>query len=196
VAYMVERCRVLGPGERFCLWVQGCPLNCPGCHNPQFLPFAERAWHTVTGLVEKVLAVPGIEGITLLGGEPSAQSRSLARLARPLRQAGLTVMTYSGFTLAELRAGIMPQAEELLEQTDLLLDGPYIQNSPTARPWRGSDNQRLIALTDAYREQAARWNEPLGQQFELRMRPDGGAELLGIFPSDIFIPPGVVGQGI
>src|SRR5262249_36419180 len=35
-----DRCTVLGPGTRAVLWVQGCPLRCPGCVAPETLPFA------------------------------------------------------------------------------------------------------------------------------------------------------------
>ncbi|NCA71503.1 MAG: 4Fe-4S cluster-binding domain-containing protein, partial [Sphingobacteriia bacterium] len=35
----IPRTRSLGPGLRFALWVQGCPLRCPGCMTPDALPF-------------------------------------------------------------------------------------------------------------------------------------------------------------
>jgi len=185
---MVERCRVLGPGERFVLWVQGCPLRCPGCHNPQFQPFEDRLWLSVEQLAATILAVSGIEGVTYLGGEPMAQAQALARLARRVRAAGLTVMTYTGFALEELESGIMPHARELLGEADLLLDGPYRKDLPTARPWRGSDNQSLIALSDRYRDQLDQWNLPTGQEFEVRVSDSGIIEILGIPPAGIVSP--------
>lgn len=184
VAHMVLRCRVLGPGDRFVLWVQGCPLRCPGCHNPQFLPFREALWMTVEELAVKIARVPRLEGVTYVGGEPFAQAQALAALSRVLRRSGLSVMTYSGYTLEELRAGHLHGADALLAETDLLLDGRYIQRLPTARPWRGSDNQRLIALSDRYRGRVEEWNRPTGQQFEVRVNETGQVEFLGIPPRD------------
>lgn len=81
VAHMVQHCRVLGPGDRFVLWVQGCPLCCEGCHNPQFQPFEDRLWLGVNELAAMILAVKGIEGASFAGGEPFGQVQALARLA-------------------------------------------------------------------------------------------------------------------
>ena len=188
VAHVVEHCRVLGPDERFVLWVQGCPRRCAGCHNPQFQPFEDRNWMSVDELCDIVLAVRGIEGVTFVGGEPFAQARALARLSRKLRAAGLSIMSYSGFTYEDLLSGSIPHAKELLGETDLLLDGPYRRDLPTDRLWRGSDNQRLICLTDRYRERIAEWNGPLGRQFELRLSRRGEIEVLGIPPADLSEP--------
>ncbi len=185
IAHMVERCRVLGPGERFVVWVQGCPLRCPGCHNPQFQPFENRTWIPVEKLISTVLAVKCIEGVTYVGGEPFAQTQALAKLSKRLHSAGLTVMTYTGFTIDELRSGKIRYAKALLRETDLLLDGPYHRDSPTNRPWRGSENQQLISRSDRYREKISDWNAPIGQQFELRLSDHGEVIILGIPPVDL-----------
>ena len=182
VAYVVERCHVLGPGARFVIWVQGCPLRCLGCHNPQFIPFREAKWTTVEKLVQRITAVDGIEGVTYVGGEPFAQAEALAALSRRLRQDGLTVMSYSGFTLGELKSGAVPRACDLLNEIDLLLDGPFRQDQPTRKPWRGSDNQELIALSRRYQEFVPLWNLPTGQEFEVRFLGNGQVEFLGVFP--------------
>ena len=186
VAHMVERCRVLGPGERFVLWVQGCPLRCPGCHNPQFLEFKHATWIGVESLADRIATVRGIEGLTVVGGEPFAQARALASLARKVRDSGLSVMAYSGFTYEELADECVPGAVSLLNASDLLMDGPYLRGRPTEKPWRGSDNQRLIALSARYgKDEVLAWNQPVGQSFELRVRGDGTVEVLGIPPADL-----------
>jgi len=182
VAHVVERCHVLGPGDRFVIWGQGCPLRCPGCHNPDFLPFVDATWMTIGELEGRILATRGIEGVTFVGGEPFAQARALGVLAQRVRRAGLSVMVYSGFMLEELLSGVVPDAMWLLYSADLLMDGPYRRDLPTQKPWRGSDNQRLIALTSRYADQVEVWNQPLGQEFEVRVRADGTLEVLGIPP--------------
>lgn len=185
VAHMVERCRVLGPGERFVLWVQGCPIHCPGCHNPDFLPFRDATWMDVEQIAGKILSVSGIEGVTYVGGEPLAQAIALASLSQKIRSVGLSVMVYSGYTFSELASGKVPHAKTLLDAADLLMDGPYIKDLPTKRPWRGSDNQRLIALSARYADKVEAWNQPLGQEFEMRVNADGSLEILGIPPVDL-----------
>jgi len=185
IAHTVRRCNVLGPGQRFVIWVQGCPLRCAGCHNPQFQPFEHKLWLSVEEIATIVRATEGIKGVTYVGGEPFAQAQALAKLSAKLHAANLTVMTYTGFTLEELRLGKVPYAEKLLNETDLLLDGPYRSDLPTNRLWRGSDNQRLIALSKHYSTKVAEWNKPKGQQFEIRFREDGSLEILGIPPVDL-----------
>jgi anaerobic ribonucleoside-triphosphate reductase activating protein len=97
-------------------------------------------------LAREAIATPGIEGVTLLGGEPFAQADALAELAEQVREAGLSVLVFSGFTLEELRAR-GHGASRLLAATDLLIDGPYDRSSPDrSRRWIGSANQRLHVL--------------------------------------------------
>src|SRR5579872_6175954 len=39
IAQVIPCTEAEGPGKRFAIWFQGCPLRCPGCCNPEFLPF-------------------------------------------------------------------------------------------------------------------------------------------------------------
>jgi len=196
VAHLVECCHVLGPGERSVIWVQGCHLRCPGCHNPQYLPFVDAAWTTIEELERRFLATTGIEGVTFVGGEPFAQARALGVLAQRIRRAGLSVMVYSGYTVEQLVSGVEPDAMWLLYSTDLLMDGPYRQELPTQKPWRGSDNQRLIALSPRYANEVEVWNRPVGQDFEVRVRADGTLEVLGIPPAALSAREGTAWPGV
>src|SRR5579862_9037976 len=95
VAQVVPCTEAEGPGRRFALWFQGCPLRCPGCCNPEMLPFTGGQTLTVAEVlarVEQSAAADGIEGITLLGGEPLAHARGAAVLAREVQCLGLSVM--------------------------------------------------------------------------------------------------------
>ena len=140
-----------GPGRRFAIWVQGCPLRCPGCCNPELLGFAGGNQRTTTDLLAEILAIPEIEGVSFLGGEPTAQAAPVLDLARHVRAHGLSVMVFSGHTLAELRARHDPDIDALLAVTDLLVDGPYLREQPeTRRRWIGSSNQVMHFLSDRY----------------------------------------------
>jgi anaerobic ribonucleoside-triphosphate reductase activating protein len=100
----------------------------------------------------------GVEGVTLLGGEPFDQAAALAEVAAAYRAAGLTVMTFSGYTLDALSEWALERSDiaALLAATDLLVDGPYLRDRPDARrPWLGSTNQGIRALTPAYAEDVA-----------------------------------------
>jgi anaerobic ribonucleoside-triphosphate reductase activating protein len=167
IGHLVAGTHAEGPGSRFAIWVQGCPLRCPGCCNPELLPVTGGRTYTVPALVERVAATAGIEGISLLGGEPFAQAPGLAELARHCRERGLSVMVYSGYTLARLRRRDAA-SRRLLAQTDLLVDGVYDQRQPeTRRRWIGSANQRLHFLSDRYRADDPRFYE--SNTVELRL---------------------------
>ncbi|MFV8754911.1 4Fe-4S single cluster domain-containing protein [Nannocystaceae bacterium ST9] len=143
-----------GPGRRYAIWVQGCPMRCPGCCNPEYLAFRGGQASDAEALIERVLAAHrrrAIEGISLLGGEPFAQAGPLARVAEALRAEGLSVMIYSGYTLAELRAMPEPAIARLLAACDLLVDGRYDRDQPDReRRWIGSRNQVLHVFGDRY----------------------------------------------
>src|SRR3954471_11949533 len=95
VAQVVSCTEAEGPGRRFALWFQGCPLRCPGCCNPEMLPFAGGQTLALSAVLEQIKAAAaeqGVEGITLLGGEPLAHATAAAALARAVHLLGLTVM--------------------------------------------------------------------------------------------------------
>ncbi len=143
-----------GPGERFAIWVQGCPLRCRGCCNPEFLADVPRVQRTAAAVLRdigKAQRERGIEGISLLGGEPTRQAVALAVVAEGAQALGLSVMVFSGFTLAALREEGAPGVARLLAATDLLVDGAYDDTRRTTkRRYIGSDNQVLHFLTDRY----------------------------------------------
>src|SRR5271157_4826924 len=84
VAQIVPVTEAEGPGRRFALWFQGCPLRCPGCCNPEMLSFDGGQVLSLSEVLQQIAAAVthGIEGITLLGGEPVAHAASVALLAR------------------------------------------------------------------------------------------------------------------
>ena len=161
VAQIVPRTEAEGPGVRFALWVQGCALRCPGCCNPEMFAFERGTAMTVESLAAQVLATPGIEGLSILGGEPFSQPGLLADLCERVRAAGLSVMVFSGFTLAELKAQAHPDVDRLLATLDLLVDGRFEKDQPeTRRRWIGSRNQVMHFLTPRYSPEEPQFTAP------------------------------------
>ena len=144
IAIEVADTQAEGPGRRYAVWLQGCPMRCRGCCNPEFLPEDGGRVVDVDVLTNSILATPGIEGVTLLGGEPFAQAAAAAELCRHVRQRGLSTMVFSGYALGELDN--VPDAPALLAATDLLVDGRYEHERP--------DTTRLTCLQNAVR----RWD--------------------------------------
>src|ERR1700744_5942886 len=106
VAHIVPATEAEGPGMRFALWFQGCPLRCPGCCNPELLPFTggtPRSVADVLAEVERARNADASGGVPLLGGEPLAHAAGAAALARGARSLGLTVMVFTGYTLEQAR---------------------------------------------------------------------------------------------
>lgn len=172
VMRFAPRCTVLGPGARAVVWVQGCPFRCPGCVVPESLPAGGGTDVRVTDLADRIVGLPGIEGVTFSGGEPFAQPTPLARLADAVRAAGLSVMSYTGYTLETLAAAGTPAQHDLLRRLDVLVDGPYVAARHTDKRWRGSDNQRVLFLTPRHRDWADRVND-CGRWLEFEVESDG-----------------------
>lgn len=148
IARTISRSVANGPGERFVLWVQGCPLACPGCWNPDTWAFERRDLRSVEELAAVILATEGIEGVTFTGGEPFAQARALTALAARVRAAGLSVFVFTGYDLDELTR---PEHLALLAVTDVVVGGRYVEaERATGLAWRGSANQRVHFLSDRY----------------------------------------------
>ena len=134
-----------GPGFRYAVFVQGCPHHCPGCHNPATHPFEGGTPMEVEELFRQFQRDPLLKGVTLSGGEPFCQAGPLVELARLVHGAGRDVVTYTGYTFEELAASQDPDIRALLGETDLLVDGPYLEGERNIDLlFRGSENQRLV----------------------------------------------------
>jgi anaerobic ribonucleoside-triphosphate reductase activating protein len=183
VAQIVPCTEAEGPGKRFALWFQGCPLRCPGCCNPEMLPFEGGEALPLAEVVRRLreaAAAHGLEGITLLGGEPLAHAAGAAALARAAHALDLSVMVFTGFKLEETRALPDPAVRVLLAETDILVDGPYIRELPEAEQrWVGSSNQRVHFLSGRCDPDDPRWR--MRNTLEIRLR-DGELSVNG-FPA-------------
>lgn len=154
VAKILPVSEVNGPGKRCVVWVQGCPKRCPGCWNPEFLSFEKTtntvsAKELVTMISKATHGFHDIEGVTFSGGEPFAYAEGLTEVAQLLRKQNLTIMSYSGFIVEEIRTKGNFYVS-LLEALDILVDGEYKRELNVNRLWRSSANQRVLFLTDRY----------------------------------------------
>lgn len=147
IAHIEENTHLLGPYNRFVIWVHGCCFNCEGC----------LATNTKNGIYEVVdidelaqrIAKSSCEGITISGGEPFLQANLLLRLikkTRLLRDIG--VIIYSGFTIDEIKLDV--EKYSLLSEIDILIDGKYIKALDDGRAYVGSSNQKIYFLSERY----------------------------------------------
>lgn len=117
-----------GPGIRFVFFMQGCPLRCLYCHNPD-------TWNWKTKMqqlsaeeafaeVRKVKAFIKTGGVTVSGGEPLLQAEFMLELFKICKEEGVhTCVDTSGFVLND-------KVKEVLEYTDLvLLDVKHIDST-------------------------------------------------------------------
>ena len=180
IAQVVPCTEAEGPGRRFAVWFQGCPLRCPGCCNPEFIPFTGGEPRTPAEMAAWMGEYRDrVEGITLLGGEPFAHAPAAAALATAARTLGLSVMVFSGYSLAQLRGMAEPAVADLIGLTDILVDGPYNRDEPdTERRWIGSRNQQVHFLTDRYR-----FDDQWRQRNTLEIRLAGGELTINGFPA-------------
>ncbi len=108
-----------GPGIRFVLFLQGCPLRCQFCHNPDtWLREDYKMELSPTEVFDEINKVKGFikkGGVTASGGEPLMQASFLQALFAQCKEAGLhTAVDTSGFYLTEA-------VKEVLTLTDLVL---------------------------------------------------------------------------
>ena len=177
-----------GPGRRAALWVQGCNKRCRGCCNPAYLKLVERELVSTSSVLDWLANAHhahDLEGVTFLGGEPMLQAQGLAVVAQGAQSLGLSVMVFSGYTKAELEELQLPGSVQLLQYTDVLVDGPYEANLPEhSRRWAGSTNQQFHYLTARY-DSRIECSGDVERALEIRLRADGSVFVNG-WPDKIF----------
>lgn len=154
IAGLVNDSIVDGPGFRYAIFTQGCPHNCPGCHNPETHSFTGGKCVDTREIIENFRKNPLLDGITLTGGDPFCQPAPCAELARAAHESNLTVWAYSGYLFEEILAD--PAMRAMLEEVDVLVDGPFLLAQRTlSLRFRGSKNQRLIDVRRSLESGAA-----------------------------------------
>ena len=138
-----------GPGIRYVVFFQGCPLRCLFCHNPDTWAFSEGTEMGVEELVAKIVDYRPFYrdgGVTLTGGEPLAQPEFAAALLRRLKE--------EGFHTAVDTAGSIPldRCREAVDLADLLLLDIKALDPELCRTVSGVDGSGALALLD-YRQQ-------------------------------------------
>lgn len=108
-----------GPGVRFVVFMQGCPLRCAYCHNPDTWNFNDGMEYTAEDIFKKVLRYKSYfgetGGITVSGGEPLIQSAFVRELFTMCKENGIhTCLDTSGGMWND-------EIEKLLDVTDLCL---------------------------------------------------------------------------
>lgn len=147
-----------GPGIRTTIFMKGCPLRCLWCCNPEcqeFYPEANRLFpqkgEEVFGRHMKVSSVMDVVakdipfyrssggGVTIAGGEPTAQPEFVLHLIEMCRQLGIHVaLDTCGYTINE-------QALMALEQADLLLFDLKVIDPYDHTQYTGSSNELILA---------------------------------------------------
>ncbi|QQS33037.1 MAG: radical SAM protein [Acidobacteriota bacterium] len=135
-----------GPGRRSVIQVSGCSIQCKHCFIPETHERENGKFVSISSIVDEiVMEREWHDGVTILGGEPFDQPESVAELVSRLKNHGLHVTVYSGFTIEQLSERRLPSIDYILTHIDLLIDGPYMVGlRGGAGEYRGSRNQKII----------------------------------------------------
>ena len=150
VLNIIEDTMVDGPGFRTSIYCAGCKHACPGCHNPQSWDM-NRGHEMTTDEIMAVIEADPYANVTFSGGDPMYQPEGFTELARAIHQrTNKDIWCYTGFTYESL---IGEPQRALLEQIDVLVDGPFVERlRDDDLVFRGSSNQRLIDVQRSLNE--------------------------------------------
>jgi anaerobic ribonucleoside-triphosphate reductase activating protein len=150
-----------GPGMRITVFFQGCEHHCPGCHNPQTWDRAGGTTYEIDDVFGLIKDSPLIRGITLSGGEPLLQPAAALSLVSEFKSRGKDAWVFTGFRWEDLLKKDDPVLMDLIQQCDVLVDGPFKQaERKPGLYFRGSANQRIIAVKESLQQgKIIEWEE-------------------------------------
>lgn len=139
-----------GPGVRYVLFMQGCPMRCLYCHNPDTWEIGvgeEIFADEVVSEVEKNRPFYKSGGITVTGGEPLLQLEFITELFRLAKERGIhTAIDTSGATYSESNTAYREKLDELMKYTDLvMLDIKHIDEA-AHKALTGRTNDNILAF--------------------------------------------------
>lgn len=137
---------VNGDGMRAVVFVSGCRHNCISCQNQVMQGFDYGDSVSVPDVLKKIgKNMPIIKGVTFSGGEPFESALALLELSEGIRNLGLNIWCYSGYTYDEIIHSGDRDKLELLKSVDVLIDGKFNEElKETTGKYTGSSNQRII----------------------------------------------------
>ncbi|MFZ2538806.1 MAG: pyruvate formate-lyase-activating protein [Oscillospiraceae bacterium] len=132
-----------GPGVRFIVFLQGCPLRCLYCHNADTWNMNEGTKTTARELFEKIIQYKNFikkGGVTFSGGEPLVQHEFVYEVIKLCKKAGLhTAIDTSGGVALEV-------CKKAIDEADMiLLDIKDIDSDDCIR-LTGQSNQNALAI--------------------------------------------------
>ena len=134
-----------GPGVRYTLFMQGCPHNCKGCHNPDTHDINKGKILDVKDVYNDIITTRYIDGVTISGGDPFFQPEALRELLKMLKEQGLSIWCYSGWRFEDLL--LNKKQAKALKYVDVLVDGKFEEDKKSKEcMFRGSTNQRIIDI--------------------------------------------------
>ena len=140
-----------GPGIRFVIFMQGCPLRCKYCHNPDSWVFSGGTEYEPQAVAQNALRYKrywrGGGGVTVSGGEPLMQIDFVIELFKILKEEGVhTAVDTSGITFEPQSEESLNKHTELLKYADLfLLDIKHI-DAQMCKSLTGADNKNELAF--------------------------------------------------
>lgn len=151
IARILSPVHSLGPGDRVCLWTQGCKKRCKGCISPELQPYSgnEIDEDVLAKILIQVARKNNCTGITISGGDPLEQSQALLELLTLLRNEFDDILVYTGFEFQDIQDGLAGiEAKKCLDYLDVLIDGNYIDElNDKDCVLRGSSNQNIHFIT-------------------------------------------------
>lgn len=175
---------VLGPGKRFAIWTQGCNRCCEGCMSPESRDFSKGTVWDTNEIANKIIKTEGIEGVTISGGEPFLQAEAICDIIDIIKRFyNFSIIIYSGYLYRELQELDNIFVKKLLFNTDLLIDGPYINEYNDGISLRGSSNQKVIQISKRYENDIGIYNNK-ERNVEVIIQSDDKARIIGIPPKD------------
>ena len=147
-----------GPGIRFVVFMQGCPMRCLYCHNPDTWEVGKGNTMTDDEILEsykKNISFYSRGGLTVTGGEPLLQIDFLIELFSKAKAEGIhTCIDTSGITYSESNTAYTAKLDELMKYTDLvMLDIKHIDNEKH-RELTSRDNSGILAFAKYLEERS------------------------------------------
>ena len=130
IGHTLDSSEIYGPGIRAALWVQGCTLACEGCWNTQYWSRLAGATSTTEEILEQCEKTPGLEGVTLLGGEPLQQADAVLALIQGAQDLGLSVFLYTGYEPEEFTSSM----RACFDMSDICRNRPLRSRSAKHQP--------------------------------------------------------------